>query len=65
MVTSSGVKAPGLREDRVGDRHLADIVQKRAAGDHVNLALGQAHGPGDGDSERGDAAGMTFGFGVL
>ena len=55
----------GFGEDLIGNRHLTDIVQKRAACDHVNLTFGQAHGPRDGDSESRDPPGVTFGFSIL
>src|SRR5580704_3125660 len=41
-----------LVQDGVRDGHLSDVVQEGAAGNHVNLILGHAHGTSDGDGER-------------
>ena len=59
------VKRAGLAQDGIRNRHLADVVQERAAGDHPDLVARQAHGPGHGDGEGGDALGVALGLGVL
>ena len=33
----------GLVQNFIGDGHLADVVQKGSAGDHVDLFFRQAH----------------------
>ena len=58
-------RACRLAQDCIGNGHLSDVVQERAAGNHVNLISGSAHGAGDGDGECGDALGVAFGLGIL
>ena len=47
---------PRLREDVLGHRQLADVVQQRCRLDALDLVVRHAHGPGDGGGIELDAA---------
>ncbi len=55
----------GLAQNRVRDRHLADVVQKCATRDDPDALLRQLHGARDGNGERRHPLGVAFGFGVF
>ena len=48
----------GLEQDRVRDRDLADVVQRRGAVDQRHLAVGQAQPAREPGGERADALGV-------
>ena len=55
-----GQLAP-LAQDRVGDRDLADVVQRRGEADQLDLGGGQPQVLGDGDRQVADAARVLAG----
>ncbi len=48
------VEGTGLLEDRVGDRHLADVVELGGPGDGGDLDRREVHRLGDRDGNRRD-----------
>ena len=60
---SSLVQAPGLVQDRVGDRHLADVVQLGGPA-RAQRALAQPQAPPDALGQRGDAVDVGAELGV-
>ena len=56
---------PGLRSISSGNSHLADVVQKCAARNHLDLNRGDAHGARQSNGIGGHPFRMPFGFGVL
>ena len=48
----------GLEQDRVRDRDLADVVQRRGPVDQRHLAVGQVQAAGQARGERADALGV-------
>jgi hypothetical protein len=53
------VEGPGLVEDLVRDRELADVVQQRAVADGVLLGGGERPAVGDVGGERDDLLGVV------
>ena len=60
-----GSQIARLEKYRLGNRHLADVVQKGSPCDYGNLVHSQFHGPCDGDGERGDAPGVLLGLRIF
>ena len=58
-------ESTGFTQNRVGYRHLADVVQEGAASDDADAIGAKAHGAGDGDGEGGDALGVALGLGIF
>ena len=48
----------GLEQDRVRDRDLAQVVQRRGAADQVDLVVGQPHPPAQAGGHRAHALGV-------
>ena len=61
---SSSSSGPGLRDDRVGDRDLADVVQLGGEQDVFELLAVEAELAADGAGEVGDAAEMALEAGM-
>ena len=62
---SSGRQLAGLAQNLVGNRHLADVVQKSAARNHLDLGRRDAHRPRQRDGVSGHALGVAFRLGIL
>ncbi len=58
-------KATALVENRVGDAHLADIVQLGGAEDLVELLATDVEAAGDADREMRDVTGVLIEVGLL
>ena len=65
MSRSSGSERAGLAQNQVGNGHLADIMQKRGAGDLRQQRRFHLHVLGDGDGEGRNALAVAFGFSVF
>ena len=59
------VERARLVQDRVGDAHLADVVQFGGAHDLLEALAADAEAPGDCDRARGDPARVIFEVGLL
>src|SRR6267142_3464014 len=55
----------GFAQDAIGNGHFADIVKECRAGQNRKIGVGNGHGLGNGDAERGYTLAMTFGLSVL
>ena len=58
------VERAGLGQDRVGDRHLAEVVQLARLPEHVELVPGEAQTLADGGDEIADAVQMVVQLGL-
>src|SRR5437867_6477732 len=54
-----------LAQNIIGDRHFANIVEKRAASDHADFIRRKSQRLRNRNRECRDALGMTFGLGIF
>ncbi|CAN5300345.1 hypothetical protein BH09ACT13_BH09ACT13_04400 [soil metagenome] len=59
-----GLERPRLREDRVGDADLADVVEERSRAEDPELLGGKAELASDGERNPADALRVARGVGV-
>src|SRR5580692_7717177 len=57
------VQLSGFEQNAIGNGDLANVVKKRATGDHVDLLLRESHLFGDCNRESGNAPGVPLGLG--
>ena len=57
-------EAAGLLQDAVGDADFADVVEKRADADALDVRGGQIHGGGDGAGKLADTMAVAGGVAI-